>query len=279
MLCRDVGRRIRAAKDTALPFRKMGSFLEAADLTFVNLESPFADKGPKGESGLVFRAKPETIDGLVLAGVDVASTANNHARDSFDHGVSYTISWLRQHHIEPVGSGVTQEAAHEGVILERHGVRFGFLGYTYDQKNGNWRDLDPRIAVMDAAVMEKDVAALRKRSDVVIVSMHAGLEYWKKTAPYQVDFARKAIDAGASLVIGHHPHVIQEMERYRGGAIYYSLGNFVFDQFQRTATQHGEIAEVIFSGRDIAEANSIPIRIKHDGPEIEPPPTPPKKSP
>lgn len=271
MLCRDVGDRIRASKDPAHPFRKIAPFLAAADLTFVNLESPFADRGPKGEAGLVFRAHPDAIEGLVLAGVDVASTANNHARDCGDHGVSYTLTWLRQHHIEPVGTGETPEAAHAGVVLERHGVRFGFLGYTFDQSNGNWTTPDTRIAMMDPAAMQRDVAALRKKCDVVIVSMHAGTEYRKKPNATQVEFAHQAIDAGAALVVGHHPHVMQPMERYGRGVIFYSLGNFVFDQYQRVATQHGEIAEVVFSGDEIEQTSLLPVHIKGDGPELETP--------
>ena len=271
MLCRDVGARIRATKDPAHPFRKIAPLLAAADLTFINLESPFADRGPKGESGLIFRAHPESIEGLVLAGVDVAATANNHARDCGDYGVTFTLTWLRQHGIEPAGSGETPEAAHAGAVLERHGVRFGFLGYTYDQSNGNWSHPDERIAVVDAAAMERDVAALRKRADVVIVSIHAGIEYRKKPSPAQVEFAHQAVDAGATLVIGHHPHVTQPMERYGKGAIFYSLGNFVFDQYQRVATQHGEIAEVVFSGTEIEQTSLLPVHITRDGPELETP--------
>jgi poly-gamma-glutamate capsule biosynthesis protein CapA/YwtB (metallophosphatase superfamily) len=282
MLCRDVGRRIRETKDPAHPFVTIAPLLASADLTFVNLESPFADKGPRGEEGLIFRAHPETIAGLVLAGVDVASTANNHARDCGDHGVEFTIASLRQHQIEPVGTGETPEQAHAGVVLERHGVRFGFLGYTFDQSNGNWRDVDWRVALLDIPTMQTDVAALLKKADVVIVSMHNGWEYQPKPNAMQVEFAHAAIDAGATLVIGHHPHVTQPMEHYGHGVIFYSLGNLVFDQFQRVETQHGEIAEVIFAGKDVTKAGVIPIRITRDGPEVEPirtvPSAPPRES-
>jgi poly-gamma-glutamate capsule biosynthesis protein CapA/YwtB (metallophosphatase superfamily) len=271
MLCRDVGRRMRETKDPAHPFVKIAPLLASADLTFINLESPFADKGPRGEEGLIFRARPEMVEGLVLAGVDVASTANNHARDCGDYGVGFTIAWLRAHHIEPTGTGETAEKAHDGVVLERHGVRFGFLGFTYDQSNGNWHDVDPRVALLDQAAMQRDVAALLKKADVVIVSMHNGNEYQKQPNPKQIEFAHAAIDAGATLVIGHHPHVTQPSERYGRGVIFYSLGNLIFDQYQRVETQHGEIAEVIFAGKDITRTNVIPVRITRDGPEVESP--------
>jgi poly-gamma-glutamate synthesis protein (capsule biosynthesis protein) len=271
MLCRDVGRRVRETKDPAYPFLKIAPLLASADLSFVNLESPFADTGPRGEEGLVFRARPETITGLVLAGVDVASTANNHARDCGDHGILYTIAWLREHHIEPVGTGETPEQAHAGVVLERHGVRFGFLAYTFDQNNGNWRDIDWRVALLDIPTMQGDVAQLLKKADVVIVSMHNGSEYQPRPNQMQVEFAHAAIDAGATLVIGHHPHVTQPIEHYGRGVIFYSLGNLVFDQFQRAETKHGEIAEVVLAGKQITRAGVIPVRITRDGPEVEQP--------
>lgn len=271
MLCRGVGRRIQAAGDPALPFRKIAPLLQSADLTFVNLESPFADRGPSGAGGLLFRARPEAIAGLVAAGVDVASTANNHARDCGDYGVTYTLDWLRRHNIEAVGSGETAEKAHAGVVLTRNRVRFGFLGYTYDQSNGNWKTADPRVAVADADAMRRDVLALRKRADVVIVSMHHGIEYMRAPSAAQMVFARMAIDAGAAVVIGHHPHVRQPVERYRNGIICYSLGNLVFDQFQRQETQHGEIADVRFRGFALADVQLIPVRITSDGPEVEAP--------
>jgi len=204
-----------------------------------------------------------------LAHIAIASTANNHARDCGSHGVEFTVSWLRSHGIEPVGSSLTMAATHRGIVLERKGIRFGFLGYTYDQKNGNWRDIDSRIALADPAVLCRDVAELRKRADVVIVSMHHGIEYMPKPSAVQIAFAHAAIDAGATLVIGHHPHVVQPEEDYRGGLIFYSLGNFVFDQYQREATQHGEIVQVSFIGRNILATHVMPVKITTTGPEVE----------
>ena len=269
MLSRSVRREILADNDAALPFRKTAPLLSAADITFLNLESPFSDRGPYYESGLIFHAPPETIAGLNLAGVSIASTANNHARDCGPHGVEFTIDWLRSHGIAPLGSSRSEEETHRGVVLTRKGIRFGFLGYTFDQQNGNWRDTDPRIALTDMAVLCKDVTALRQRADVVIVSMHNGIEYMPKPTQAQIAFAHRAIEAGATLVIGHHPHVIQPEENYRGGLIFYSLGNFVFDQYQREATQEGEIVEVSFIGRQILATHVLPVRITPTGPELE----------
>ena len=269
MFCRAVRNKIIASHDDAQPFRKIAPVLAGADIAFINLESPFSDRGPYLEHGLIFHAAPETIAGLELAHIAVASTANNHARDCGSHGVEFTVSWLRSHGIEPVGRSLTMAATHRGIVLERKGIRFGFLGYTYDQKNGNWRDIDSRIALADPAVLCRDVAELRKRADVVIVSMHHGIEYMPKPSAVQIAFAHAAIDAGATLVIGHHPHVVQPEEDYRGGLIFYSLGNFVFDQYQREATQHGEIVQVSFIGRNILATHVMPVKITTTGPEVE----------
>ena len=269
MFSRAVRREILGTHDSSMPFRKIAPLLKASDITFVNLESPFSDVGPYSAGGLVFHAAPEMVEGLKLAGVNIASTANNHARDCGSHGVEFTLRWLRSHGIRPVGSAETEGAAHEGVVFAHNGVRFGFLGYTFDQKNGNWKDIDPRIALADPMAMSRDVAALRQRCDVVIVSMHNGVEYQPKPSEAQIAFAHAAIDAGAKLVMGHHPHVVQPSERYRDGLIYYSLGNFVFDQYQREATQHGEVVQISFLGREILETHQMNVRITASGPELE----------
>lgn len=269
MFSRGVRRAILAAHDPIMPLRKVAPLLSAADIAFINLESPFSDRGAYYQGGLIFHAPPETIAALTLAGVSVASTANNHARDCGAHGVEYTVAWLRSHGIQPVGSSESEAATHAGVVVPRNGVRFGFLAYTYDQNNGNWRDIDARIALADPERVCRDVTALKKRCDVVIVSMHHGVEYMPNPSKKQIEFAHAAIDAGATIVIGHHPHVIQREEQYKSGLIFFSLGNFVFDQYQREATQHGEVVQVSFIGKEILATHVMHVRITPTGPELE----------
>ncbi len=268
MLGRYVGRLAAERRDPSWPLRDLSEFLRSADAAFVNLESPFSDRDPINKSNMVFRAAPEMIAALQAAGVDVVSTANNHARDCGAHGVEFTLDWLEQHGIAAAGSGKSSEAAHAGAVIERNGTRFGFLGYTYDQSNGNFKDIDDRVAVMDLGQMRRDVAAILARADVAIVSMHAGVEYSKKPVARQVEFARAAIDAGARVVVGHHPHVAQEWEPYRGGVIFYSLGNLVFDQFQRRETQRGLLAEVLFEDARLARVEVLPVEIVRTAPRL-----------
>jgi poly-gamma-glutamate capsule biosynthesis protein CapA/YwtB (metallophosphatase superfamily) len=261
MLSRHVARVAREKRDPAFPLRDLAPLLQAADIAFVNLESPFSDRGAVVEHGMIFKAEPEMIAALELAGVDVVSTANNHARDQGSHGVEFTLDWLERHKIAVAGTGSSAEAAHAGAIVERHGIKFGFLAYTYDQSNGNHTDTDDRVAIMDVARMREDVSRLAARADAIIVSMHAGAEYSPKSNTQQVAFARAAIDAGASVVVGHHPHVTQPWERYGQGVIYYSLGNLVFDQFQRLETQRGALADIEFEGPRLARASLLPVDI------------------
>jgi gamma-polyglutamate biosynthesis protein CapA len=268
MLSRHVGAVARQRADPAWPMRSVAGLFSSADIAFVNLESPFSDRGPVVENGMVFKAEPEMIESLSVAGIDVVSTANNHARDRGSHGVEFTLDLLAKAGITAVGTGLTAEAAHQGAVLERHGVRFGFLAYTFDQSNGNYSDHDDRIAMLDADRMTADVKSMLDRADVVTVSMHAGWEYYRRPNPWQQKFARAAIDAGASIVVGHHPHVTQTVENYANGIIFYSLGNLVFDQFQSKETQRGAIADVRFIGSRLVGYGTIPVEIVRTVPKI-----------
>jgi poly-gamma-glutamate capsule biosynthesis protein CapA/YwtB (metallophosphatase superfamily) len=269
MLSRYVGRLARDHRDPAWPLRDLAPVLRKADLAFVNLESPFSDRGHVVESGMVFKTEPEMIAALTEAGIGIVSTANNHARDCGDHGVDYTLDWLSSHGIASVGTAKTPELAHAGTVLERHGLGFGFLAYTYDQSNGNHTDVDQRVVVMDTPRMRRDVQNLLSRADIAIVSMHAGAEYSPAPNAQQKEFAHAAIDAGARIVVGHHPHVTQPWEKYGSGVIFYSLGNLVFDQFQRAETQRGALAEVVFTGSVLARTELLPIEIVRTVPRLK----------
>jgi len=272
MLSRHVGRVARGRGDPAFPLRDLAALFQSADIGFVNLESPFSDRGAVVEHGMIFKAEPEMIAALELAGIDVVSTANNHARDQGSHGLEFTVEWLHRHQLAVAGTGKSAEEAHAGAILERNGLKFGFLAYTYDQSNGNHPDRDDRVAVMDLARMREDVARLSSsgaaRADAIIVSMHAGNEYSPIPNAQQTAFARAAIDAGARVVAGHHPHVTQPWERYGHGVIFYSLGNLVFDQFQRVETQRGALADIEFEGPQLVRASLLPVEIVETAPRL-----------
>jgi poly-gamma-glutamate synthesis protein (capsule biosynthesis protein) len=266
MLSRYVGIVAHAKGDPEWPLRDVSVLLSSADIAFANLESPFSDRGRVVDKGMIFKAEPAMIQALELAGIDIVSTANNHARDCGRYGVEYTLDWLEQHEIAAVGTAATAEAARRGTVLDRNGIRFGFLAYTYDQSNGNHPDLDDRIAMMAEGQIAGDVKSMLERADVAIVSMHAGVEYQRTPSIQQQEFAHAAIDAGASVVVGHHPHVTQPVESYGKGVIFYSLGNLVFDQFQQKETQRGWIGDIRFAGKHMSEYHVIPVDIVHTAP-------------
>ena len=267
MLSRHVAQRMKASGDNTLPFRKIAPFFKEADLAFVNLESPFSDKGNPPTAGMVFKALPAGIEGLLAAGIDVVSTANNHTRDQHEYGLIYTLDWLEKNKIAAVGTGRDEAAARRGVVLTANTVKFAFLGYTYDQRNGNHKDDDNRINGLDIVRLREDIAAIRQISNVTVVSMHAGVEYAKTPHPQQQQFARAAIEAGATLVIGHHPHVVQPCEEYQTGVICYSLGNLVFDQ-TAPGTNDGLVVEAEFKGFSLRKLRTHKVRIIDTVPEF-----------
>src|SRR5579872_731652 len=271
MMSRYVGALAEANDDPAAPMRDIASLFAAAYIAFVNLEAPFSDRGKPPRHGMIFKTAPEMIQALQLAGIDIVSTANNHARDCGDYGITFTLDWLEKHGIAVVGTGRDGDAAHNGAVLERNGVKFGFLAYTFDQSNGNYKDSDDRVAMIDPGDVADDISNLKDHADVVIVSMHAGTEYQPKPNEQQRRFAHAAIDGGARIVVGHHPHVVQTVEEYKHGVIFYSLGNLIFDQFQRKETQQGLVVEAVFAGGWMIKYDLIPVDIVQTVPRVRTP--------
>ncbi len=161
------------------------------------------------------------------------------------------------------GGGPDYDSAHRPAIIEKNGVRFAYLAYT---------DLLPefftRVTAAPASAshtpfvqVQRDIERAREQADVIIVSYHWGTEYETKHNAEQESIAKATIDAGAKLVIGHHPHVQQEIEAYKDGWIAYSLGNFVFDQYFQPEVMQSRIFEVTFKGKDIIGTRDIPVTI------------------
>ncbi len=216
LLARWVGEKAAKEKDWLRPLRGVAPAFLGADIAFVNLESPFSETGPYDGTSMVFRVRPQMIEALTGAGINVVSLANNHVRDAGPAGLDYTIRLLEEHRIAVAGAG--REA-----LLERGGSKFRFLAYTYDQRNGNWPADDARVPGLDPAKAAADVNQARLRGETVVVSMHAGWEYRPKPNAYQRAFAKAVVGAGAACVIGHHPHVVQENEVIAGVPVFYSL--------------------------------------------------------
>lgn len=266
MLSRHVGEKIRQANDPRAPFLKTVNILKAADITFANLESPFYDQGPSIKEGMVFKAEPNTIEGLLYASFDIVSLANNHFGDRGVAGMNFTFQHLTDSKIQYVGAGENLTKARETKIIERNGIKFAFLGYddiasTITPQSYTATDTKSGLAPLKEEWLKADIKNAKEKADVVVVSFHWGTEYQQTPNERQKNVGRLAIDSGASLVLGHHPHVIQPYEKYKDGYIFYSLGNFVFDQMWSEATRKGEIAKIYFKGLKIEKAEILPIKI------------------
>ena len=266
MLSRHVGTKIREAGDPSMPFRKIANLFSQADIAFINLEAPFYDQGPPVTEGMTFKAEPETMAGLTLAGIDIVSLANNHTRNKGEAGLLYTMDYLRENNIAYSGAGNNFAETHTATITEIDSLKIAWLAYTFSDGVSNSSRVeteDPDVAFLDTEQMKKDVAAARDAADLTIVSMHAGYEYQANPNQQQKEFARAAIDSGAELVLGHHSHVVQTTENYGDGFIIYGLGNLVFDQMWSEETREGVIAECKFIGPELREIEFTPTKIEN----------------
>lgn len=237
MLGRSLGEGI-LANGAGYPFEFISALLSAADIAFVNLEVPVTGREAPVDKDFVFRAPPEAVGSLVGAGIDVVSLANNHMYDQGPDGLLDTIANVGGGGIKTVGAGHNLGEARSPLFVDAGGLRIAFLAYVntpsdsvsgFDVSQTQATETTPGVNWLSVERVQEDVAAARPLADVVVVSMHTGYEYQEVLSELQTQAAHAAIDAGAALVIGAHPHVLQGIETYNGGLILYSLGNFVFD--------------------------------------------------
>ena len=228
----------RAAQENAGGFQSLWGDLkplfQQADLVFGNLETPIAPTSGVPGRPFVFNAPAELPDALKASGFTVLSTANNHAYDQGTKGVLETLERLDAAGLAGIGSGRDQAQADRLCILERKGIRIAFLAFTdLFNINLNQAGKGPWVRPLDHSALGV-VRAARSQSDLVVVSVHWGIEYEHQPRPHQRDMAARLIGVGADLIIGHHPHVLQPLEwveaEGRRGAVAYSLGNFISNQ-------------------------------------------------
>ena len=237
--------------DPAFPFRKIKDHLNKADLLFGNLESVISDQGFDQGGPYSFRAPPKMMEGLLLADFDVVSIANNHSFDWTVDALVDTEERLKKEGITPVGGGLD---AYSPQIIEKKGYSFGFIAHTAVGAPG-WAATEntPGVAWYNQEKLKEAIEKIKDEVDIVIFSIHYGVEYQTEPNQNQIDISKSAIDMGVDLVIGHHPHVIQPVERYKDGVIAYSLGNFVFDQSFSKETMEGLLLEVDIKDGEILD--------------------------
>lgn len=257
---------VQKQKDTSYPFLKMQDYLKGADLVFGNLETPITRGQKIADFAMMFRSNPGTEQALWEAGFSILSLANNHTPNFGEQGLKDTFNYLEKAGIAYVGAGENEQEANRPVYVGVREMVFAFLAYSdADMVPASYEAGDTRAgtAFMRNEKMTEAVGEAKQKADFVIVSMHAGTEYTDKLNDVQVNFAHAAIDAGADLVIGHHPHVLQALEQYKGKYIFYSLGNFVFDQMDLQETRDGLTIKVHFTKSGISKIDFLPITMEN----------------
>jgi len=260
----------RGVANEAQPFAAVVPWLRAADLVLGNLECVILEEGTPRPGPYRLRAPPSAVAALHNAGFDVLGLANNHALDFGPAALAEMVRRLQEAGIAIVGVGSDAEAANRPLIRQIDGVRLAFVAFNdvLDPEDRPEEDGWTR-ATWDRERVRSAVTAARAQADAVVVSVHWGYEYHARADPAQRDAARVILEAGADLVLGHHPHVVQDSEldlrgladpsevpRDRFAA--YSLGNFVFDQQQGEAGQ-GLALRAVFDDQGLRAVQALPV--------------------
>lgn len=235
------------------PFEHVQELLKGADITISNLESPLGYTCPLTNEGMIFCGDSQFAPSIKDSGIDIVNLANNHGTDQKEQGIKITKDILNSEDIAYIGS------TEQPYITTIRGITIGFLGYYTvppESTSLSWGDPDK---------VREEVSDLRNQVDIIIATFHWGNEYTDNLSPLQIELAHTAIDAGADIVIGHHPHWIQGSERYKGKLIYYSLGNFIFDQMWSQKTREGLILDITISKNGLDHVDPIPVVIEDYG--------------
>jgi len=216
--------------DYAQLFKNL-EILKDADIAFANLEGTASDKGRDKHNLYSFRMDPMVIPILKNAGIDIVSVANNHIGDWGVSAFVDTLARLKEAGVLYTGGGDNKERAEAPTIIEKYGIKIGFLGFSDVGPDSMKAGIDNAgILLARDPRFNEIIEKASRHVDYLVVSFHFGDEYKPIHNKRQEYLAHKAIDAGAKIVIGHHPHVEEDTEIYKNGYIAYSLGNFIFDQ-------------------------------------------------
>lgn len=255
-------------------FAAVKHLFTGASAVFGNLEGPLTDRGTaEQDKTYVFRSPPAPVSrALHTAGFTVVSLANNHTLDYGAEGLAQTQEALEAAGIAYTGAGRNLAEARRPVIVHAAGKTLAFLAYSVTLPEHFYAGPGkPGTAFGHEAHVRADVRAARQQADIVLVSFHWGQEGKTVLRDYQVQLGRAAIDAGAAAVLGHHPHILQGIERYRDGIILYSLGNFTFGSYSKQA-QVSAIAELVFDGHRVSALRMHPINVNNFQVEFQPKP-------
>ncbi|OGI61080.1 hypothetical protein A2814_01945 [Candidatus Nomurabacteria bacterium RIFCSPHIGHO2_01_FULL_38_19] len=233
--------------DYSALFEKL-DILKKSDIVFANLEGPASDQGADQKNLYSFRMDPSVVPALKGAGISILSVANNHVGDWGRLAYVDTLESLKENEILYTGGGMSSVEAEKPIIIEKYGVKIGFLGFS--DVGPNWMEATENEAGLLLASnprFEEIIKNASKQVDYLVVSFHFGEEYQDKHNLRQEELAHRTVDSGAKLVIGAHPHVVEDTEVYKNSFIAYSLGNFIFDQSFSEKTMQGMFLNIKLS--------------------------------
>ena len=253
--------------DVDFPFMGVNGLLAEPDIVVANLECPLTTRRRRYNNDTCYAASPDYAAALARAGIDVVSLANNHCFDYGEGGFDDTLTALRGAAVGVIGAGATLEEARTPLMLERGGHRLAFLAYTMIGAPHIFATADESgVAPFNPLVVAEDVGRAKETADLVIVSVHWGKENDPVPSHRIVELAHDAIDVGADVVYGHHPHVPGAVEIYQGRPIFYSLGNFIFGHTHREWSTN--IAATVSFRHGALETVRITPLVGHFGPAI-----------
>lgn len=253
------------------PWASVGALTSKADIAFANLECSVSLRGSPQAKKFVFRGRPSAVRAMRRrGGIDVVSLANNHAGDYGDTALLDTLRYVRDAGISSVGAGATERLAYRPRIIHRLGLRVAFVGFStilpFD-----FRALghDPGTAWGYPGQVRSAVRHARRRADVVVAAFHWGIERDTHESAAQRALAQVALRAGATAVIGSHPHVLQPIRQLpRGRLVAYSLGNFVFSASTPATTRTG-VLELSLTRRGVVGAHLKRATIRASRPILD----------
>jgi poly-gamma-glutamate synthesis protein (capsule biosynthesis protein) len=272
MMAREVGRHYdQAPGDFDMP--GIRELLRGVDVACANLENPVALGGqpdPVQDPHVTFRAAPHTLDVLKALGVQVVSLGNNHMLDYGEEGLVETLERLDAAGIKHVGAGRNYKEANTPLLLDCNGRRLAFLSYAFIYSANTLMATSRRAGVSDHRLRRvlPQIRDLSASGYDVIVMIHWGFEYGFFPLPYQMRQARRMIDEGACLILGHGPHYPQGIEEYRGRDIVYSLGNFIFDEPHKFANRSFIYGTEIDEAGQVRNRRVVPVHLQRHVPYV-----------
>ncbi len=248
-------------KGGGYPFRHLKSVLNSGDIVCANLEAPFVEKGSPAEKAFVFKVPPAFVTSLQAGNINLVALANNHIVDYGVEGIRSTKNALQSAGIKYAGAGETLAEAYRPALIEINGNRIAFFSYSMTlPKTFFATDSTGGTAYPEIKIMTDSITIYAQRKWFVIVAFHWGKELQEIPDQYQVRMAHKVIDAGGSMVIGHHPHILQGVEVYRGKPVFYSLGNFIFASYSEHA-RRSMIVKAVITPEDLKSVELVPINV------------------